>query len=118
MGSTVGQHRRAASGRLEIRPARPGIGGGGRAWHNSGMQAFIAVQTAPSLNPDRPPEISRLIVLAESEAEAASAFQAYVEPSDTVAIVAEQPDPAWLADQRVEKALLPGKVQPYSAPLR
>lgn len=82
------------------------------------MQAFIAVQTAPSLNPDRPPEVSRLIVLAESEAEAVSAFRAYVEPSDTVAIATEQPDPTWLADQRVEKTLLPGKVQPYTAPLK
>lgn len=82
------------------------------------MQAFIALQTSPSLNPDKAPEVSRLIVLAESEAEALEAFQSYVEPSDTVALINEQPDPTWLTEQRSEKALLPGKVQPYSAPLK
>lgn len=82
------------------------------------MQAFIALQTSPSLKSDKAPEISRLIVLAENQAEALAAFQAYVEPSDTVALVDEQADPTWLIEQRSEKALLPGKVQPYSAPLK
>jgi len=82
------------------------------------MQAFIALQTSPSLKSDKAPEVSRLIVLAESEAEALEAFQAYVEPSDTVALMDEQADPTWLTEQRSEKALLPGKVQPYSAPLK
>ena len=82
------------------------------------MQAFIALQTSPSLKSDKAPEISRLIVLAENQAEALAAFQAYVEPSDTVALVDEQADPNWLTEQRSEKALLPGKVQPYSAPLK
>ncbi|GJE15195.1 hypothetical protein [Methylobacterium longum] len=82
------------------------------------MQAFIALQTSPSLKSDKAPEVSRLIVLAESQAEALEAFQAYVEPSDTVALIDEQPDPTWLTEQRSEKALLHGKVQPYSAPLK
>jgi len=82
------------------------------------MQAFIALQTSPSLKSDKAPEVSRLVVLAESQAEALEAFQAYVEPSDTVALIDEQPDPNWLTEQRSEKALLHGKVQPYSAPLK
>ena len=82
------------------------------------MQAYIAIQSSPSLTPGKAPEISRLIVLAESEEEAVAAFQAYVEPSDTVTLAQEQPDPTWISEQRAEKALLPGKVQPYSAPVK
>lgn len=82
------------------------------------MEAFIAVQTSPALNPGTAPEFSRLIVLAENEAEALTAFQAYVEPNDTVALVDEEADPTWLTEHRSEKTLLPGKVQPYTAPLK
>lgn len=82
------------------------------------MKAFIAVQTSPPINVTRPPEVARLIVLAENEADALAAFQSYVQPNDTVALANEQPDSTWVSEQRAEKALLPGKVQPYAAPLK
>lgn len=82
------------------------------------MQTYIATQTSPPADHDMTSEVTRMIVLAENEAEAMEAFRVFAQPGSAITLVDEVPDQAWLDEMRLSKKLQPGKAQAYSAPLR
>lgn len=99
-------------------PLEAPLGRDERAWHVLAMQTYIAAQSSPPADHDMTSEVTRMIVLAENEAEAMEAFRVFAQPGSTITLVDEVPDQAWLDEMRLSKKLQPGKAQAYSAPLR